>query len=198
MALIICDNCGKKYSDSVEKCIHCGFLKEEVILEVPKPEEKVEEKTEQKAEPIKDYFLYNKKEKTALERVFINSDEWAYKYKRKDVLHEKTRIFCGIVLFLSLIYLPLAKIIYELFMKDKEMNLEAILLGLVVIACTGAISIIILIINGIMERAHKRSLKRVIYYKKFQKWLYDTRKITFEPIFGSKVQQAQFDNFDLD
>ena len=80
MALIICKNCGKRVSDTAEKCIHCGAsLAEELIEEVKEEEIAKEEvnKVEKEEEGPKliDFAYYNTDDQLELQKEFNKSDK---------------------------------------------------------------------------------------------------------------------------
>ena len=53
MALIVCKGCGKKISDTVEKCIHCGTP---TLEPAPIEEEKKASDTDGKPEKLVKYY----------------------------------------------------------------------------------------------------------------------------------------------
>ena len=196
MALIVCKNCGKKISDSVDKCIHCGFLRseitEEIKNEIPKGNAIEKEK------PQKDFFYYNKEEKAVLEKQFINSDKWAWKYRRKqDSFKKITVLTVGWVNLAFGVHFVIALASPSLFTFTTETAWTAavsvLLIGILWIA-----SMIILVINSVLSKIHKGSINSIIYHKKFQKWLYENHEISYKPIFGKKKHQEQFESLNLD
>ena len=81
MAIMICKNCGKKVSDTVEVCIHCGkdprtepamVVAEPIKKEEP---EKVQQEIELEDESPVDFFQLDEEEQLKLESEFLKEDK---------------------------------------------------------------------------------------------------------------------------
>ena len=84
MALIVCKKCGKKVSDTLDKCIHCGApLTDDA--ELPPEDETASSNQSEEAKKKKALLSFDslsEDDKTILEREFVKKDKWAYKHRR--------------------------------------------------------------------------------------------------------------------
>lgn len=191
MALIVCKNCGKKISDTVEKCVHCGALQKETIVE----------KSEKSTSPKKDFFYYSKEEKAVLEKQFIKSDEWAFYYKNKEETFKRIKSLIGLITKAFFVYFIVMSVLMPKSPDAEPILLrdtEPALLGFMILAVAWILSMIVLIIISILSKIQRESIDRIIYHKKFQKWLYENHGITYEPIFDKDTQQKKFDNYNIE
>ena len=76
MAIIICKKCGKRVSDTVDVCIHCGQNPKEEIIE------KIEEVPTKEIPEKKtvEYYDLSEREQIRLEAEFAQQDKSAKKY----------------------------------------------------------------------------------------------------------------------
>ena len=172
MALIVCKACGKNVSDTVKKCIHCGaeikkeenIVKEEVKMQEVKKERKSPKSMSGKFFSL-DYGMQDK-----LETEFLKSDAKAFKYKRRIIEFKKFEAIANVgffaCLFASLIVRLLTGINAMEIVNVEMYNLAVTLFKGIMIFC-GAIFVISLIFDIV----HDRSIKRLIYIKKFKNWL---------------------------
>ena len=196
MALIVCKTCGKKVSDTVDRCIHCG---------APIAEEPFVLKTEEKKETVKkseqtlhNYSSYDSADQIKLEKEFLSQDKWARRFRRtKNDISKFKHWFihmCWLFIIYRLVYLYLYKEVFEQSIYRKDMTDVSIYLMVALFA----VSFIGMLVTWGMEIAKKRSVKRYIYLKKYQRWLKETKQIQYNPQFFEKKEQAAFDQIDIE
>ena len=191
MALIICKACGKKVSDTIEKCIHCGTLfKEESVFN-----EEAEKKAE---EELKRYDAYCEDDKLQMEKAFLAVDKWAKKFKKKEAVLKKLYSW-----FLSiLVLLMLFNSFWRHFGKDAleeklySQGVFEIFAVLFTVLFVGLLLGVFIVLG--IATVEKRSVKKYIYMKKYQRWLKEAHGISYEPQFFGKKQRELFDAIDLD
>ena len=190
MALIVCNACGKKVSDTVETCIHCGAsLKEEPCAKEAK---------EENEEVLKSYDAYSEDDKLQMEKAFLAEDKWAKKIKRKEVILKKLYGWFSSILLLLVVFGSFCRYfgkdaleeklyslgLFELFAVVYTVLFVGFLLGIIIVLGIGA--------------AEKRSIRKYIYMKKYQRWLKEAHDISYEPQFFEKKKKDIFDAIDLD
>ena len=204
MALITCKSCGKKISDTVEKCIHCG---EPIKIENKEPEqEKVEiEEQKKKYNEIPTISKVNKKEfkklpereQIELEQQFVDSNVKFYKIKRREEEHKKISFFAWIMFFLPVVAIVALGMIVKNF-SLQPYNPELYELGITIAGSVIIICVLIIILNFIISIIDKKSIKKYIYMKGFKLWLDKEKDIDFSPPFFDDHEKAIFDEIDLE
>lgn len=218
MALIVCEECGGKISDTVSVCIHCGApVEKKVILQ---PEDMVIEPVQiqplktpaapaEKKEEKYNYDKLNKDIRMQYELQFLESCDWAKKYRKSmfDIQKFKSLFatFFGMPYFaffamfgLYFLALRIFEGVPNIFEDDAKVNDEAMkvyILGLVAIM---AISAVARITMGIVDFANKRSWKKYAYIKKYQQWLAEEKNVQYSPIFADTKARERFESVDLD
>ena len=213
MALIICKCCGKKISDTVKTCIHCGAqLSDETNCHLSSDSEEFfpfddsdcesvsvnsdidsatddDNQTENKKKFV-NFNTFDEKQKTLLEKEFLKTDKWAMKYRRnKEESEDYLDVFITGV-FLLLIYV-LCTIKFKFYsITAINPNLDKIALFLLIAA--GAISGFAIIYFFVSKIIYAVSDKKYIYIWKFQKWIREEKSIEYNPPFLSVKEKAKF------
>ena len=186
MALIECRACGKKISDTTEKCIHCGSLTKEPEVE------KIEETTITPPK-ARDYNQISDYERNALEMEFIRQDEEAMKYKvmQNDRLRfKKLRASAWPIWLLSFLFSVKAfeEAGITTYTSGFAFSLALLFNGLILL-----LIISITIYLSFTKKAEKTSSKRFVYLKKYQCWLLNEKKIEYTPVFVTEKEKILFE-----
>ena len=199
MALIVCKKCGKKISDTVENCIHCGAsISEE--KDIFTESDTVSDKADLKAnstqqDKIIDYDSFNEEDKIKLESEFLSSDKWAAKFRRTKIELPKFRA----VLILPLWGFLGWGLFYKYYIANQTVyDVNKATASAILIVALFAVSLISLIATHIVGKVHKKSVNRYIYMKKYQQWLLNEKKISFIPTFVKTEEKIIFDNINID
>lgn len=197
MALINCSKCGKKVSDKAEKCIHCGATLKEEKVELLKKEEKQVTKVENKKNVIK-FFSLNRESQTRLEQEFISTDVKLMKFKRREIELEKfSHLGNCFINFGFFCFLGLSLIITFLLNGEVYRPNIASIGGILLVISMG-LGVLIKIYNLISKIMIKTSSKKLIYLKKFEKWLKDNKEIEYSTIAMTSREKEIFDKIDLE
>lgn len=197
MALITCNKCGKKISDTVSNCIHCGALIKETA-----------EIENQKNEPLEDKNIISKIElpnfdelsedhQIALENEFLKSDKRALKYKRKGVEMKKYATLAFWLLLIGRLLLLLQKYVIQKFFNGEVYKQEFIDLSEKFILMFVFIWIASIVMCLYTVFSYKSKLKKHIYNKKFQNWLKEKKNIKFTPSLISEKDRIMFEQIDI-
>ena len=196
MALIICKSCGKKVSDTVDVCIHCGQNPKEEIVE------KVEEPTVQEppAQKKAEYYDLSEREQIALEAEFAKQDKSAKKYLL-DAFELSS--FMKPILFYPILAFVLVRGLFTLAEMFDILNTETANETLSGVAAVSGIGLIVLcacmFIYGLVKKIYNRITNAyLIYLKKFQKWLKENKDIDFYPELEKARQKAFFESINID
>lgn len=192
MAIIICKNCGKKVSDTVDVCIHCGNN--------PKEENKnnvIEVSNEFAEVKTVEFDDLKEKEQLKLEAEFVKQDKWAKRYML-DVIELPS---FGRLLYYPAIAIVILRILHrltEVFATGELINEE-----LSVIAAISGIGLVVLPLCTFFYSVVKRIYNRItqahlIYLKKFQKWLMDNQNISYYPELKNLRQKATFESMNIE
>ena len=213
MALIICKYCGKKVSDTVKTCIHCGAqLSEETDRHLSSDTKEFfsfddddcesvsansdiesvtndDNKTENNKKLI-NFNTFDEKQKTLLEKEFLKTDKWAMKYRRnKEESEDYLDVFItGVLLFAIYVWCTIKFKFDSLTVINP--NLDKIALFLLIAA--GAISGFAIIYFFVSKIIYAVSDKKYIYIWRFQKWLREEKSIEYTPPFLSVKEKAKF------
>ncbi len=202
MALIICEKCGKKISDTVPKCIHCGaVVKKETNdrtcsqkEEVKKPLEKNVAKVQLKAQ----YFSLDSSTQNKLEKEFLAQDKKAMKFKRKEIEFKKFSALGNFALYASAFcILGIRVLLTKVLGVTEFFNAEYAGIGAAGLFVTLGLGILISIFSFVGKTIFNRSTKKYIYMKKFQRWLKRDKDIDYDPIFVTNSEKSIFDQIDL-
>ncbi len=199
MALIICRNCGKKVSDTVKICIHCGasLLPEEVPPQPHAVEEIVEKK--EKSSESQDVFVkfknLDKKQQKALLEEFWKEDILARKYQKKKAILE----FFQYEILLYLLIPNLIAIVLWFVFKFQPQSTGGLLLVCSSLAAMVILHPILILIFGIIMKVTVDSkVKTLTYKKRFQIWAKETRQIVYKPTFDNKAERQMFEQIDIE
>jgi len=186
MALIECKTCGKKISNTTDKCIHCGSPTKE-------HETKKDEAIVAPPSKTRDYDRISDYERLALEMEFIRQDENAMKYKIKqnDRLRLKKLKSSGWLLWLFS-FLICTNSLNELgiatYTSKFALSLALIFnVSLLFFVISSAIYLLV------TKKAEKTSKERFIYLKSYQRWLLSAKAIEYTPIFKTEKEKILFE-----
>ena len=192
MALIVCNKCGKKVSDTVEKCVHCGA---KLSLKNDEPEVK------EKKEKIR-FFSLPDIEQDRLKDQFNLHDPEAGKW-----VHKMTRCYRALkigraMLIISWIIYGISTVVlsnrFEKISEDTSAMI-AIVIGLCVVVIAGVVGFFLTVINSINARNKGRygQKKIYVYLKKFDAWL-ATKDIIYDIKFETAKNKELYESIDLD
>lgn len=177
MSLITCPYCGKKVSDTVKVCIHCGHtLKEE-------PPEK------------NNYNLLSKSEKKKL-RFEFNRICPEFEKTRKPAVVIFVWVLCIVVIILfwaALLYFRFNPPNLEGLSEEEQTKQLASALGVIFFL------FVLMLIFGVIRSklAKKYRRKYLVCLKKYQQWIIDTKDMDYDLKLFSKKEQKYFDNINL-
>ena len=200
MALTICKKCGKRVSDTVEKCIHCGALlnqPEEPAIVVQNDADNKESASETAVgEPVRLESL-NERIRKELEEEYLAADEWARKYRRSKAETASYSRYLFIYLGLLLLYLRALEL-FDITFAGPLINQTAFIVSVISLALLLGISFALLV-YAIVKRVHlKLTLARYVYLKRYQGWLLKEKKIDFEPHFKRNIEKQRFDSINVE
>lgn len=196
MAIIICKSCGKKVSDTVDICIHCGKSPTKEITEAPK-ETNPKDSNEVKKQ---NFFDLNQKQQFALESEFLKQDKFAKRYMLDTMefgFYITPLCFYPILAVLALRLIRFLSQAFNIPLGENVINetfstLAAVFgIGLIVLcAC--------MFIYGLGKKVYNLITQaRFVYMKKFQKWLIENKDIVFYPELKNARQKAIFDAINI-
>ena len=193
MALIICNHCGKKCSDTVDKCIHCGAATKDFFTY--HSDIVTEEKTNN--EKLTKYENLPKEEKTKLEMEFLKSNPTALKYRRKGLEIKKFGSLAFWLILIGQILLLVQEYTLNTFFDGivyNEMLLETSYYFLGGILIVWIVSFVFLIYLAI---SYKNKINRLMYLKKFKIFLLEEKEIDFTPNILTNKDKDIFEQIDL-
>lgn len=228
MALIFCRSCGRKISNTVDKCIHCGceINKEFTVPPCTHQNEKNEqdsrinlEKTTDyvntcnenqsvRAEPkkarVKSYETLGAQERIDLEKEFLAQDKWAKKYRKNQYEHSAY----GTMATLLWMFCLGAFAFYLFVIKQgsithtgfvSEVWMMIFFASICALMIYFIASIIIAAVLKIKSKCEPYSnIKDRIYEKKFRKWLLENKNVDYLPKFEKMDQRKIFESIDLE
>lgn len=201
MALVECKKCGKKVSDTIDKCIHCGAsLKNEPTVVEVKPKPIIDANalnTIQETPNMKKFNSLSDSAKNALEKEFLETDEKFYKFRRKELEFGKRASVFYKMATNGLIIVMVCRVAFHLFLKGEIFNETMLMIGVVLCVALIACGLVGAVGNFIAKKIYNRSIKKYVYLKSFQKWLKETKNIQYLPIFVDDKEKAMFDEIDL-
>lgn len=197
MALIICEECKKKVSDSLEVCIHCGAklsYKQQESQEV-KRAEVVPTKTGEsigEEKVFKSYENLLKNEKIALEKDFLSQDEPMKKYKQRLQLIEY-------IIDMSIWLLGINAIALEILkrLSYKLQNAKVVLVFIIWAISLIVLSVVACLVLVIIKKISKRKRNKLLYIKRYQRWLKTKKNIEYSPIFSNARLEVIYENLEI-
>lgn len=202
MALIICKNCGKKISDTIDVCIHCGCNLRET--EIPEQASQVQNEAVEICESQQtDFDDLIALEKTKLETEFLKDDEWSNKYMRD---RSELSSFAKPLLLCPLFAVALSGAFVRIlnFFIDMSTSMSDILNPTAkTVAIISGVALAVLCIAMFIYSIAKRisnavTHARYIYYRRFQKWLLEKKNITFFPKMRTMHQKRIFESITIE
>ena len=202
MGLIVCKNCGKRISDTVDDCIHCGApINDKPFDKENAPSSPTIESAPPSPEtPRKKVFTHlGLKKRLELEMEFLESDKWAKRYQRdrNEMGEFGSAIFVTFGLFMCIGFVG-RTILTKLNMISISNSPPYLIEFSISFIALGAL-LIGMFIYSIVKRIYYRSINaKYVYMKKFQRWLNNEKNIEYFPPLKTIRQQMLFDNIDLD
>ena len=196
MALITCKICGKKISDTVKKCIHCGSeitLNEVIEIQENTIIQTSEESSPQNLEEEDEELLFSdlkNDERKILVKEFWESDKQAYSYIVGNQIAKKFHLGW------YLRYLPpyLIFFVFLFVLKLRPQNIKILIFTIVTIL---SLTIIEIIISAILKRKYENKAKKYAYKKRFKIWLEENKNIIYYPIFLDKKEERIFEEINI-
>ena len=199
MALTVCRHCGRTVSDTVETCIHCGGILAEPVVEpeILQPQD-AQPQAEAEEQVVYDYFLYSEEQRKNLELAFLESDAWAYKYRHTGIELEKFKSLFGDIM--AGLFIPAAALLLAFcFIFDMEAySVDLIKTALMGGGILFAVSLPTMLVLSIVIKVREKSEDKLIYIKKYQKWLLEEKSISYGPKFAKTQMQELFDSINID
>lgn len=194
MALITCKSCGKSISDKAERCIHCGQpLTESVTPPVEPPKKKNADLSH-----LPKYNDMSNVKRTELEKEFLETDKWAYNYRRKGLEIQKLGKFAfWIPVALGAVAVLINYItenIHHGFVMMPALETAGIVF-FVIAASTFPLSFCLLIYNRF---SFNNKTNRLTYHKKLQAWLLRVKKINYQPAIFTEKEKNLFNEIDIE
>jgi len=200
MALIVCRNCGKKVSDTVVTCIHCGW--DMSRPEVYDGEEKSVDTQEVKtaiSQPVSypRYDELNDEKRKKLESDFLKQDRWAYKYRQRKtenpVFAKMLVIYLGFVVIYTSIMSSLDVFVTDVILNETAWKYAIVCLVLLIGLTLGAL------LYSIAMRVYlKQTHASWLYIKKYQMWLMKENGIEYIPDFKNREERELYDAITID
>ena len=207
MALIICNNCGKKISDTTNECIHCGakigvgFYEQNEKLNNTKKAD-INESNSEESDMIYKYYSLSFEKQERLENDFLEFDKQAAEWQEKASIVAKFLKIAKVFLILAAVAFSvltlLAKILPEgVIDLNNERASICLASGIIGYAVEGAICLIIIVVCSIMNKLRYDKKKQYVYYRRFSKWL-EEKNVIFDIKFLSESDKRMYDKIDLD
>ena len=192
MALIICKQCGKKCSDTVDKCIHCGAATKDFsdLPPVPVVEEVIKKN-------LPRYEKMPVEQQIMLEMEFLNSDPAALKYRRSGLEIKKFGFIASWLFFAGQILLLVQQYVLNTFFNGIVYNEKMFeisyyfLAGIVILWIVSFVWVIYLAIS------YRNKIRRLTYLKKFKNFLLEEKEIDFSPNILTNKEKDIFEQIEL-
>ena len=199
MALTTCKRCGKKISNTVASCIHCGASTELPITKETEREEDfvVNDESDLFEALLPQFNELQARQQKKLENEFLKADKKMKRYRRKGVEGKKYGALAIGGLFISRILLVLQKLAIEKVFEGAIYNPDAITKSeqaLVPILAVWVFSIVMCFYSLSVFRKRRN---KMLYAKKFQKWLWDEKTIIYKPNFITEKDKKVFEDIKL-
>lgn len=196
MAIIECSKCGRRISDTVNTCIHCGAP----TKAIEEPKEEMMEKSvveESKIDKPMDYNKLSSEARVEYEKAFIGQNRAAHKYRKKGIEYKKILSLCGWSLLLGFLIFILIRYVCTTYF-DSTLYREN--LALVSAVCCIALVVFGIVIGAIcliLRFIYKRSSKYYVYEKMFSDWLITEHNVKYYPSFSSEKEKRMYESVDL-
>ena len=194
MALIICSNCGKKISDTTEKCVHCGCPTKHAVEEIS---QNCIQDDANKNQAAVVYAYLDNYQKEKLEKEFLASDKWARKYQRNSLEAPSFATPLFVCVFSALMILFLYFKIAEGYIADDPINPEMLELSIALFVSLGVLTVAMFIYSIVIQINFALKRDRFVYMKKFQLWLLVNKNIEYDPPVYTLREKKIFDNIKL-
>lgn len=201
MALITCWKCEKRYSDTVDKCIHCGASKErpDGIEEASATPERLGDLCAEAPRvdnpKYKDFFSYSDEERDSLEKDFWKYDNKAFKWRRIELeVNESFKNLRTLLIPTNICFFAMMVLGRTIDSDNISNFILAFMVGVIIAL---AWSMVLGIGLGVTKIYVNSSIKSLIYLKKLQKWLLEEKRIIFIPRFSTRRKKEAFDSLDL-
>ncbi len=187
MALVECKHCGKKISNTLDKCFFCNKpLKNDFIPT-----------TNNESNKYKKYSSLSEEEVKNLAKEFANSNEKTLKHMQKITAPE----WCILTFIVTVIYFILfynfGLIIVEKLELIQVYN-ENLFIGSLIVAFSALILIALtIIIAKIVKFINSISINNYIYLKKYLNWLKEEKGILFNEDFLTSKEREKLKQIDL-
>lgn len=197
MAIMICKNCGKKVSDTVEVCIHCGQNPKEETIKKNEEASAKEICEEKKIE----YYDLSEREQIRLEAEFAKQDKSAKKYLL-DAL-ELSSFMKPLFFYPILTYIIGRGFTLLTELLGITLNTDTNNETLSIITAVSGIALVVfcacMFIYGLVKKIYNRITQAyLIYLKKFKIWLKKNKNIEFYPELKKSRQKAFFEAIDIE
>ena len=185
MALITCKNCGKNVSDTRETCIHCGHSLKEEAPPAPAPEK-------QKSE----FAKLGQYEQEMLVKEFWTSNSDARRYREKIYFWTEFKKSFRIYGILLILFIGLQVGLLD-FIGQYIKNQTAFLAFLAAILIYVAIAFICALAFLAKGKKLKKKTYRFAEERAFQKWLLESKNITYTRMFFDVEEKQMFEQSDF-
>ena len=196
MALIVCENCGKKISDTTEKCIHCGALLK-TLENKADDVNRIKEETAKEEKTRVNYLTLSDSEQMRLEEEFWEYDKEAFEWYVKMYQNRKP---LDIPFFLEtlgglLVGVPVGIILKAILSGSAR---EFAMFGLMVSSFAVFVGYFSMSFGILFNSGAKKRRKQFIYQKRFQRWLKENKDMDFMPTLWKKGDELLFESVDID
>ena len=209
MALIICQECGKKVSDTAANCIHCGApIVVEKLPEATTPVQnqqktptegtsvEIQSKSASAVESeMTNFNSLGDKKQEELVHAFWEEDPIAKRYQKKRLIMDRlAQRFSGYA-FLPIAFYLLIQFALKLPLQNGKMIIP--LLGLFLVYYV--LSTLKLLVFSIIKRLTVTSKpKRLAYEKRFATWVMEKHQIVYYPIFIHAKDKLMYEQINID
>lgn len=201
MALITCKNCGKRISDTVSNCIHCGAATKDIIVTptVIRSYSTISplKHSDTPTAALTDFNKLGEDKKVELENEFLKSDKRARAYVRKGVSANAYVSLASFLLPAWPILVFLRKWAIENWFQGKIYDQQWINYSYYFLFAIVILALVSVTLGFYSAFSRMGRVKKQLYYKKFQRWLLKKKSIQYTPNWVSKKDKQVFEQIDL-
>ena len=194
MALIVCNNCGKKISDTTKQCIHCGA---KTFLDI---ENQGAENEQNKAKKkLTEYYSLSYEEQQKLETEYLEIDKEAAAWFKFGETRDMCTKFAGRILTVLIVLGMLIGFVSQGLSTLFDPNDTAIMcltIGLCGFLLVSGICFLTIIVGLAIKVVFFRQRKQFIYFRRFDLWLRE-KNIIFDIVFITDSQKNLYENLDI-